>query len=500
MMTIRAADNLYNLAETWTGANVVVEHDAVERFSVGVSRLLSGLGEELAEGYWATVRRPLRALRWRLATVPLPIASTAIGTNSVSEIVIPRLRHCADIAPERVPQAEALISVLQELVDCSDNPLGHAVESSLEYTDDVILLTDGHAAERVADAFPGIRIMNTAQFMRTQADNVVAVGSSLRFPARLQQAPRAQCLTFVRYSWIADQVQDLGMLTGASTKPRQGFTAGPVRPPRDEERPIPPEELEPKFEWGAISRTARASAAEQWGEPVEAKLVLLASKQGVYLAAGDDSRTPVADVDEEITVSQEKIRRLTPGRFLVLRTAGDGDYVELYADQLLGLRAQGFRDVQERIRTRLGEHAQEHGLTRTAQRLRDYGSPIASEANVRNWIDPGHIVTRDIADFRAVCKLIGEDDPDALYAQMRELFGTHIRAGLEVRRLLVQELRRADIGALLRDGWGEYDVAEIEGEGSLLVTRITGIAPEIAQVPHGQLRKPFPIGDDLWLG
>ncbi len=499
-MTLRQADTLYELAATWTGENVVAEHDLVESFSAGVSRLLRGLGEELNDGYWAGVRRPLRALRWRLNTVPLRINSAAVGVRGTANVVIPRLRQCAAVAPERAPQAEALISLLDELATCTDNPLGDVVAGRLDYDDPVILLTDGHAAASVADSFPAARVMTATELLRGRAGNVVAVGASVWFPLRIQQAPRFKHLAFVRYSWIGDRVQGLGLLSGSPTQPHQGFEAGPVRPAREDQLPLAPEELVPVLEWGAISRKAREHTGENWGEPVEAQLFLLASRQGVYLEADEGARINVADVDAEIVVTQERIRRLTPGNFLVVRTSGDGDYVELYADQLLGVRAEHLRGIQNTIREKLHDHVEHLGLGATAEILRKHGSPRANEGNVRRWSEPGHIVTKDFADFAAICQLIGEPNAEGYFTAMKEIRSAHISAGQEVRKLLVQELRAADLRQLLREGWDDYDIEAVEGEGALRVARITGVAPESVLVPRGRLRKLFSIGDDLWLG
>ena len=256
----------------------------------------------------------------------------------------------------------------------------------------------------------------------------------------------------------------------------------------------------PTLEWKAISRRAQENSAGHLGEPVEARLVLLASRQGVYLEAEEGARINVADVDTEIVVTQERIRRLVPGNFLVLRTSGDGDYVEIYANQLLGIRAAHVRGIQDAIREKLHEQVEHLGPAVAAEMLRSHGSQRANEPNVRRWSEPGHIMTRDFADFAAICELIGETNAKDYFAAMKEIRSAHIRAGQEVRKLLMEELRVADLTQLLREGWDDYDVEAIEGEGTLRVARITGVAPDVAPVLRSQLRKLFPIGDDQWLG
>ena len=59
---------------------------------------------------------------------------------------------------------------------------------------------------------------------------------------------------------------------------------------------------------------------------------------------------------------------------------------------------------------------------------------------------------------------------------MSTIFAAHLQAGNEVRKLLVEEIRKADSAALLQRGWSDYDVESIEGEGALRVARIAGRA------------------------
>ena len=76
---------------------------------------------------------------------------------------------------------------------------------------------------------------------------------------------------------------------------------------------------------------------------------------------------------------------------------------------------------------------------------------------------------------------------------MSVIFAAHLQAGNEVRKLLVEEIRKADSAALLRRGWSDYDVESIDGEGALRVARIAGALADTVDVPRSRLRKPFKI-------
>ena len=54
MTSLLNISELYDLAATWEGDRMLVEHPTVEQFSVGVGRLLAGLGEDQVEDFWST--------------------------------------------------------------------------------------------------------------------------------------------------------------------------------------------------------------------------------------------------------------------------------------------------------------------------------------------------------------------------------------------------------------------------------------------------------------
>lgn len=501
MSTIAASDHLYGLATRWTAHPVIAENTTVEDFSAAVGILLRNAGERLDSDYWQSIARPLRALRWRLATVPLPVNSPGVGVQAIADLVIPRLRRCHQITPDLAMNAEALADELEHLWACGDDPLGDVVRLAVATASaPAILLIDGRAVPPVSEAFPGIRVMTSAELMRTAAGEVVAVGPSAKFPRRILQAPRAEHFTFIRYGWIRDQEPDLDLLAGTRTHVRQALAPSPARAPRPDRPQIDAEDLAPRFEWRAINRAARRGSDESYGEPVAAQLFVLASDQGVYMEAREGAKAIVAEIEDELVVRQELINELAPGALLVVRTEGDADYVRVFADQQLGARAPHLRELQHRMKRRLNAEIESYGTALVARKLKRLGSPIATENNLRRWAEPSNITTNDYADFAAICELIGEENADGMWTAMRELRAAHIRAGNEIRKLLVAELQKADISRLLQDGWADYDVEEIEGEGSLRVAAITGKAPDETDVPRSRLRKAFDIGGDLWLG
>ncbi|WP_028064633.1 hypothetical protein [Solirubrobacter soli] len=500
-MTLLAADRLHQLARTWTGHPAIVENPVVEEFSHQIQLLLRSVGDEAAEGYWASIARPLRALRWRLATVPLPVNSPALGVQAVADEVLPRLRRAGDVAPDHAHLASAVAGMLEHLWACGDDPLGEAVrEQMASHQDAAILLVEGRHARAVSEAFMEAPVLTAAELSRTRVNDVIAVGPSEWFPDRVLRAPRAERFVFVRFGWLRDRRPELDLVSGSQKRVRQALADAPARDPRDGRPVVEAGEVVPQIEWHAVRRAARHSDADSSGEPVEAALFVLASGQGVHFESREGARANVAQVEEELLVHQVAVADLAQGDFLVVRTEGDENYVRTYADKLLGAGAADLRRLQRRIKGRLISELDDAGAAQVARRLQRLGSNIASENNVRRWADPSNIRTRDYSDFAAICALIGEEQPEAMWEAMDKIWKAHIKAGNEIRKLLLAELQKADLSALLQNGWDDYEVEEIDGEGTLRVARITGRAPDLATVPRSRLRRVFDIEGDLWLG
>lgn len=505
MINLDETTALYELAAGWTGDRVLIEHPAIEQFSAGVSALLAGLGDEQHEDFWAGLSRPLKRLRWLLATTPLPVNHPANAVQATADAVVPRLRQCRHSAPALAERAEALADLLEHFWACGDDPLGDAVRAHAAgaYVPVVIVLADGHAAPVVGDAFgPSFRPLTVSQLLRTRTEHAIAVGPSAWFDAELLRAPRAALLTFAYFGWLRDKEPELELLVGAQESQPSPLGKPPARsssrvilhaPATEDAR-----DWVPKIEWNAVNRAARRHARDGHGEPVPAQLFVLVSGDGVYLDAKDGAQVHIAELEAEVTVRQVPVRSLRDGTFLIARTAGEGDYIRELADRLLGAQAAHLRQVQSRWKQKLGSEIAGAGIRAVSRRLTRLGATRASEENVRRWASPDSIRTQDPADFNAICRLAGEPF-EAMWASMGLIAAAHMRAGNEVRQLLVDEIRKADSADLLQRGWSDYDAESIEGHGTLRVARIAGRSPAIEDVPRNRLRKPFKVNGDLWL-
>lgn len=508
MTNFASTSDLYELASSWEGRSYLVEHAAIEAFSASVTRLLLELGDERNEDFWVPTIGPLKRLRWTLATTPLPISHPACNVRGTAEEVVPRLKNVGNFSPSLAAEADLIAEQLAALGSCDDDPLGDAVRQVTpeEPEDVVLLLTDGRSVAEVNAAFGETsRTLTAPQLLRTVTRTVIAVGppTASWFPAEVLRAPRAQSFTFVYFGWLRATPPALDLLIGSEHHVRSALAPPPLREASQLE-PHPPDAEDadgwkPSIQWPAVTRAAKRIDTEGYGEPVPAFLFVLVSGDGVYLEAKDGANAHVAELDEDINVRQAPIATLSDGDFLIVRTAGEGDYIRELADSILGRRATQLRNTQAHWKRKLATEIEQSGLHAVCGKLSSLGSNRASEENVRRWVSPDSIRTWDRADFAAICQLV--DEPvDQTWNAMADIAAAHQRAGQEVRRLLVNEIRQGDTASLLQRGWSDYDVESIDGEGTLRVARIAGRSPDVSEIAHSRLRKLFTISEDQWLG
>lgn len=553
-MSIADIDALHEVAGDWRGESKLIDHPDLEAFSQLAGRFCAALGETAEEGYWGPVVRMLKRARWDAATTPLPLSSAATGLSEAARDAAPRLRQCRHVAPELATAAEDLAARLAALAESADDPLGDAVrevlapaveeygsavaEQAKEYararvdasdggadpirgavtppepvqapTLGVLLRSGRYAAQvkaAVADLALPVVVLTPPEFTAARPLDLVAIaGPSAWFPPTVLRACRARQMVFIYPSWIRDAEPQAGLLAGSTEhSARTHLARAPRRRtvPFDASLPLAPaEDWVPQADWHAISAAGKKRAADDTGaDPVAAWLFALASGEGVYLEATEGSRAYVVEFEHEVSVHQEPTAHIEVGDFVMLRTEGDGDYIRAIADAILGTSAPRLRGMQATWKRELADELTTRGSKGVRRALEAAGAGPVADANLRQWIRPDSIRPRDPANFSAILAVTGSRERfGEFWGAMGTIDSAHRRAGMQVRALLVEEIVRGDRSVIGGQGWADFDVEEIEGEGALRVARVEGRAPEAHTVPRTRTRRPFPIARDLWLG
>lgn len=507
---MREASALYETAGALTVNRVCVVDAQFGSFSLGLRRFLGQLAADADDPYWKPVLARLRRVSRELATAPLPPAHASFGLRESAQFIASRLRTCKRVFPAHAEAALDLAGALSEIAEVESNPLGAAARTLCEApgTAVVILRNSRHAAaveEHFASAF-NVTVRAAAELDASSRvyDRAVAIGPSSWFPRAVFAAPKAREIHIVQFDWLRDPPMDLAILppSGAGDQASwRGLQA--YDGPRSGGESIPSEDLLPVTDWPAIAAGTGARGDQDAERPdtVNAYLFLLASEQAIYVEADENSRAYIVELGASKELHLVRTRSILPGAYMVTRVGGDGDYIPAIADSLLGAEAGRLRSEQKRWTEALQQLIASASIQAVVARLAAAGSARATSGNLRRWASGSSIRTESYEDFLAIMRVIGiADEAARLWQDMDLIDQAHRRAGQRVRKLLNREIRKADTRVLERQGWQDYDVEEIEGEGALRVARVEARHPDEVRVSARQTRQLFDVERDLWQG
>jgi hypothetical protein len=181
--------------------------------------------------------------------------------------------------------------------------------------------------------------------------------------------------------------------------------------------------------------------------------------------------------------------------YLLLRTAGGGDFIAPLADRILGSLAAARRSQQAEWKEKLLEGACEQfgALTRRelshriARYLETAGPNGAKAANIYYWMGSKCIRPRDREDFSAMLHFAGmEGREEELWGAMGDIDSAHRQAGHHIRQMLLQKIATASMETLECDGEMDFDLGDQHG-GTLSAFQITAISGEEFEVAADQI-------------
>jgi CRP-like cAMP-binding protein len=504
------AAGLYRIAGEVTFDRTVVNDTELRGFSLGLRNFIFRLGDDREDSFWRPIVARLRRVRWEFATVPLPLSHPDLGLAESAEYVSAKLRGCERVFPEHAKAARTLTAQLAMLARRHSDRLGESVRALCSQSGPgaIVLLRERHvrAVEHHLAAETGDAVIVASELDGSieTFEWAIAVGPSSWFPRQVFAAPKARRVSVVQFDWLRDPVLEPAIFISPAGGARSSLAGLPAYSgTQSGGGSMEPHELVPLTDWPAIASSTGAISAEveERGDAIDAYLLVLASDQAIYLEAEEGSRAYVVEVTEGKELHQVPTRSIEPGRCLVTRVGGEGDYVGEIADALLGDEAERLRREQLQWTEALRALIEAEGLSAVCRQLRAAGSGRASPANVRRWASEKSIRTASFDDFLAIMRVGGlEAEADSLWSDMGMIDQAHLRAGQRVRTLLNREIQQGDTRQLERRGWQDYEIEEIEGEGALRVARVEARATNPVRISRRRARRLIAVERDLWQG
>lgn len=339
-------------------------------------------------------------------------------------------------------------------------------------------------------------------------------------------APRAPIIQVITYSWINNKIKIKSLFDCPQPLSKEGKTASSIEiSVASDERTIELEDYQnflPTIDTERLkSRLNKAEDSyvdDEGDDIIEAKIALLAQNKATYIEHGDSTSSLVINLsstdhdtdegeDEDISTEyhdQQLLLRipnleLEEGMFLLLRTAGGGDYIVPVADVILGERKENCRSMQTKWKDLFKEFLRQKGTGLAMKKIKELGGKEVTETTLRNWVRQRNIRPGNIENFRALLCLIGLEDQLSSYFQNAEIIlQAHRKAGNVIRKLLLEQIKKSDLKKLKTDGVMVFNLPGLETLASITAYQIERILPDIHHVPYYRIGHPVDIGDDLW--
>lgn len=472
-------------------------------FSRSLNSLYSHIGEEADEEYWQTYFRELRRLRFELCAAPALNQYRDDRVGAIISTLSSHLKNCRALYPASAEPANALLHLLKAIQVVDKNPLlDKLVELAQSELKTAWAIKDSRLVvrcEEVLDSYPSLKnnlqIVHPSQLTSaTCYDALVVIGSPRWFPAYIFTSPRAPRIDIVHFDWMHDGWKVPNTFVENYTSSRAD--KAPVREFGEQPEPdIPEETILVNVDSRRVSSIAAEGERFEYDD-IDARCIVFEADTAMFVAADRSATILVIDLEEheDERVHTIEVDELTPGTFVLVRTSGGGDYIAPIADQLMGDKAEWARSVQSDWKTRLREYVVKNGLLKTSLDLLDIGSEIANETNVRNWMSPRNIRTRDEHDFRAIMSLIGiEDRSREIWQTMKLISNAHRSAGRQLTKRLLGLIDEIPANEFKRNGMVELRLADNDEDAKLTAFRVEEILPETFKVPYSRISVPFKL-------
>lgn len=506
-LSLLDADEIYESSGHLQLSRIRISHAALGDFSIRLERFRARLGDATQDDQWKTFLTPLLRYRFTLCSSPVPFNLQGLLTPEIISLLARQLKYCQRLYPDFVGEAGALFESATTLAISNENPLLDAItELGLppSGTRVGLLLKSSQFIPQVEQLLAQARLSNTFEALTASELKGAAVYSSLVvigppgwFPEYIFTAPRADSILSMRFAWIRDTWRPGNRFFGTVHWPSAGGTvtgeAVVDSPERDSGDPSNIDELNillsinpAQFAIGYSPSGADADNAEP------ARPIVLAGGWLVFLEADGSSKVGIIDLETgKPRVRTIRGHDLEPGMFLILRTEGGGDYIEDVANRLLGQSAPGARSDQRLWKTRLRAEIANNGIREVSRQLGAFGAKRASVENIRRWMSARSIRTNDFDDFRAIMEFTGlATRAEELWKSMELIDRAHLIAGARIRKMLLQQVSRADTRTLEKLGVMDFELPAEDG-GRITAFRVEEVLQQEVVVPAWRVRQPF---------
>lgn len=503
---------IYNNSQTCNIARHNIAHDELYNISVALKSLRNSLGLEAEGEYWRQTLSPIRRFIFFLCSTPLPPVTIAATSGIDWDKLHHQVRLCQQLYPDLHASLAELVQKLRNLD--GDSPFLAPLESLC--VDDVrvsVFINTSRMNQAVEKYFNEVKTLQKAEIVSARqlrelhiCDRLVTIGPCKWVPEYIFLSPHAHEIHVINFNWLYDQWKPLSVFVSDSQSVKnrsvshcigrlpeiinkseqfirsegfQGLNSLDLLPPT------------PTFRKEMLHNAGWEPSHNE--ELTLARFCHLAGERAVFVPADDNAAQLAIDLSD---ASKPLIRRvpigaLEPDMYLLLRTAGGGDFLIPLADRILGRIAKERREQQAGWKSQLISTAEKQfgELNRGAlasavsNYLSSNGLVQASPANIFYWMSSRSIRPRKKEAFIAILEYSGiQSKSEELWAAMEEIERAHRSAGHTIRKMLLHRISTMSLEPLKRDGQMVFDLGEQDG-GSISAFQIINISDDEFDIP-----------------
>lgn len=456
-------------------------------------RRLFLLVREDTSGLWDDLLGAAKALRWRHATQPQPMAFNPAVQQMSATVVAEALKLRPAVGSEVREALTALNATATTLAE-HDSCLGAALFEAIEeagFSSSVVVGANAAAVAGIGNWLmpAGVAVYSTSQLVREQRlfERAYAVGPPRFMPASLVTAPLTEALSYYLPAWFSDRSIPSSPLTNLAegTPPirRRDFVIGDTSQlaPTGSNETLPEQELLPAAVWIRPNAPPREPGRDE----VAARRVLLSGGYAILLDDGERIRTvdPTQPGGERVT--NVDVKSVRPGTYLLLRD-GETERLALYdaAIRLMGPQASAVVASQAQWKTALQSRFDQYGQAWVLRELSKVG--VRRIDRVRAWIEPTLVRPRSNSDFALLLEWLGVP-VNPSFPLANSLNKKSSQASVHIADQLEKAIGGADLAELERDGHLRFAI-QSAGFRGVIATRVLSISPHVEIVVRHDAR------------
>ena len=357
-----------------------------------------------------------------------------------------------------------------------------------------------HNNDEVRDIMQYVEFVSYSSIKRELYDAVIIIGPTTIYPGSIINSPRANEFYSMSYNWNKSHMEPIKHYDKSEYN-EPSIDLKTIIYGQEEAIPLDDDVVEDLFDDIAININSIKNKISRDGTKtdynVKARTVFLDNGKHLFL----DEITKKYIVNSNLHISgdieiDEILEHLHPkdmsnGMFLTYRDSSSGDYIEAYADHIMGTNASKCREMLQKWKIILREKAETKETIEMALEIIECGgNNTVKETNVRNWMSDEHIAPKNPENLRAILKYCDlADEADILIKNALYIRSIHKKAGQQIRHELTEALKNLDYDDLEKAGTLSIGSSTIR---NLIISRITNVS-EILTVPSRMLNKPFDL-------